>query len=701
VARAFVAVSALIVATLIVSGVCYGAVLAHFEPSINSLLAGKNGVDQIFRGMIDQETGLRGYIETGEAVFLAPYHQGVQEVLVGTAASRGLASDPALTTPLLDMQAAERQWLTGWAIPALTFDGKGSSADALDLFLLDGKTLLDAYRATDDVVNAHVNSEIAAQQTAERNVVLVALGLVLGVIAITGVVARRQHQALRAGVVAPISDLLATIRKVGAGDFAARARLAGPPELRDIGVELGQMTVNLEVLLEQRETSNALLSRQALHDPLTDLANRTLLSDRLDRALATSEAPVTLLVVGVDHFKVINDALGHESGDRLLCCLAARLLETIGPTDTLARFGGDEFAILVDHPATEFSVIALAEQLLRIAQDPMIIGVQDLRVTVSIGIAGRGPNGDTPTQLMASADAALDDAKRTGRNRIVMSGVESRQRAEDRLSLDQELRAGIPRDELVGYLQPVVNFATGALDSAEMLVRWRHPTRGLLQPADFIPWAEESDLIQAIGSVMLETACTYVAACRPDERFVVSINAAAREIADSTYAERTLSVLRSHGLPGNLLGVEVTESVAIANMDAVLANLHALRAAGVKIYLDDFGTGFSSLGYLRQLPIDVLKIDRSFITTMTTDSTAAEMVAAVAAMARAMSLTTIAEGVETVAQEAALAALGINHGQGYLYAKPETIEGFTKWIASRKKALGRTRADTPSQPRAA
>ncbi|HVC41785.1 MAG TPA: EAL domain-containing protein [Candidatus Saccharimonadales bacterium] len=172
-----------------------------------------------------------------------------------------------------------------------------------------------------------------------------------------------------------------------------------------------------------------------------------------------------------------------------------------------------------------------------------------------------------------------------------MSGVKSRRRAEDRLALDQELRAGIPRHELVGYLQPLVNLATGAVDSAEMLVRWQHPTRGLLPPAEFVPWAEESDLVHAIGAAMLEATCTYLAARAPADRFVISINPAAREIVDPGYADRTLSVPSRHGLPGTVLGVEVTESIAIARMDAVLANLHALRAAGVRIYLDDFGTG--------------------------------------------------------------------------------------------------------------
>jgi diguanylate cyclase (GGDEF)-like protein/PAS domain S-box-containing protein len=442
--------------------------------------------------------------------------------------------------------------------------------------------------------------------------------------------------------------------------------------------------VHLAALVAQREISKARLSRQALHDPLTSLANRTLLADRIGRALAAPGAPPALLIAGVDNFKLINDALGHEVGDRLLQCLAGRFGTATEPEDTLARFGGDEFALLVNHPATDLSVVTLAEKFLRIAQEPIIVGKHDLRVAVSIGIAAHGAGIETPAGLMASADSALDEAKRAGRNRIVMSGADSRRRVEDRLALEQELRAGIPRGELAGYLQPVINLTSGGVDGAEMLVRWEHPTRGLLQPGEFVPWAEETDLVHAIGAAMLEAACTYLSGLREADRFVISVNAAAREIVDPGYAERTLGVLRRHDLPGSVLGVELTESVAIAKMEAVHANLTALRAAGVTIYLDDFGTGYSSLGYLRQLPIDVLKIDRSFVTAMTTDPRAAEVVAAVAAMARALSLTTIAEGVETTAQAEALTVLGIDRGQGYLYAKPKNVDDFSAWRAAQR-----------------
>jgi diguanylate cyclase (GGDEF)-like protein/PAS domain S-box-containing protein len=459
---------------------------------------------------------------------------------------------------------------------------------------------------------------------------------------------------------------------------------------------------HLAALVAQREISKERLSRQGLHDPLTNLANRTLLADRIGRSLTAPGAPPTLLIAGVDNFKLINDALGHEVGDRLLQCLAGRFDTATEPADTLARFGGDEFAILVRHPTTELSVVALAERLCRIAQEPIIIGEHDLRVTVSVGIAAQGASGETPAGLMASADSALDEAKRTGRNRIVMSGADSRRRVEGRLALEQQLRAGIPRGELVGYLQPVINLTTGAIDGAEILVRWVHPTRGLLQPGEFVPWAEETDLVHAIGSAMLEAACTYLSGIPEADRFVISVNAAAREMVDPTYADRTLTVLRRYGLPGSVLGVEVTESVAIAKMDAVQANLTALRAAGVTIYLDDFGTGYSSLGYLRQLPVDVLKIDRSFVTAMTTDPRAAEVVAAVAAMARALSLTTIAEGVETTAQAEALTLLGIDRGQGYLYAKPQPFDDFSTWRAGRQPPSAGARAPllsvhTPAQ----
>jgi diguanylate cyclase (GGDEF)-like protein/PAS domain S-box-containing protein len=437
---------------------------------------------------------------------------------------------------------------------------------------------------------------------------------------------------------------------------------------------------HLAALVAQREIAKSRLSRQAFHDSLTGLANRALLADRIAYALSQIGTPVTLLIVGIDHFKLVNDGLGHEVGDLVLCCLSERLIAAVESGSTLARVGGDEFAILVDRPATDLRTLRLAHRVLDIAQQPIEVDTHSFRLSVSVGIAERTSMASSSTQLMADADTALGAAKRNGRNRVEIFNVDNRGLIEERLVLEQELRAGIPRGELVGFLQPIVNLGTGAVEGAEVLVRWQHPTRGLLVPAHFISWAEETDLIVDVGAAMLEAACAHLVALGPDAGISVSLNAAAREILDPTYAERVLSALRRHGLAPGLLAVELTESLAIADAAPVQANLAALRRAGLRIYLDDFGTGYSSLSYLQQLPVDVLKIDRSFVTAMSADARALQVVAAIAALAHALSLATIAEGVESVADAEVLAGLGIKSAQGYLYAKPLPIDAFRAWL---------------------
>jgi diguanylate cyclase (GGDEF)-like protein/PAS domain S-box-containing protein len=440
---------------------------------------------------------------------------------------------------------------------------------------------------------------------------------------------------------------------------------------------------HLAALVAQREIAKSRLSQQALHDPLTGLANRALLTDRIANALARAGAPITLLILGIDHFKLVNDGLGHDIGDRVLCCLGTRLAAAIEPGCTLARVGGDEFAILVDRRATDLKTLRLGHRLLEIAQEPIEVDTHSFRLSVSVGMAERTRVASSSTQLMADADTALGAAKRNGRNRVEIYDVDSRGLLGERLALEQELRAGIPRGELVGFLQPIVNLCTGVVRSAEVLVRWQHPTRGLLMPLQFISWAEETDLIVDVGAAMIDIACAHLVALGPGAGISVSVNAAAREILDPTYADRVLSALTRHGLSPALLAIELTESTAITDAESVRANLAKLRRAGVRIYLDDFGTGYSSLSYLQRLAVDVLKIDRSFVTAMSTDARAWQVVVAIAALARALSLTTVAEGVETDADAAALAGLGIECAQGYLYAKPMPFEPFQRWLIDR------------------
>lgn len=440
---------------------------------------------------------------------------------------------------------------------------------------------------------------------------------------------------------------------------------------------------HLAALVVQREISKAKLAHEELHDPLTGLSNRRLLSERVVQALRRPGSMATLVVIGVDHFKLVNDGIGHAFGDGVLRTLASRFAKLTGPEDTLARLGGDEFAVLVHCAAVDLHVSRLTRSLLTSAQEAITLGDHELRVSVSIGIAEGVAGTLDAAALLGNADTALNNAKHAGRNRAVVFDAQSRGRIERRVALDQDLRAGIPRGELVAFLQPIINLATGQVEGAEGLVRWQHPIKGLLLPGDFVPWAEESDLIDTIDAWMVDAACRYLKSLATNSGLTISVNAAARELLDPTYATRTKATLRRHGVSPHSLALELTESVHLGDVDVVYANLAELHASGVRIYLDDFGTGYSSLSYLQRLPIDALKIDRAFVSTLPSDAKAVELVAAIVGLSRALRLTTIAEGVETSEQANSLLAMGVERAQGYLYSKPICIADFGVWLGER------------------
>jgi len=433
----------------------------------------------------------------------------------------------------------------------------------------------------------------------------------------------------------------------------------------------------LAALVARGQIGKARLLHQSLHDPLTGLANRQLFLERIDKALAGS-GDVAVLKIGVDHFRVVNEGLGQHRGDRVLKSLAARLAMLVSPTDTLARVGGDEYAILVEGPPEGSEVTELAERVVAAAREPFGLDCRDLRVTVSVGIADRAVLDDKGSPL-DDASYALAEAKRLGRNRVFTFDHDSRRAIEDRIALEQDLRVGVARGELECHLQPVVNLGTGAVESAEALVRWQHPTRGLLKPADFMAVAEQSDLVEAVDAWMLETVCDYLAAPGPGTGLQVSVNAVARELVDLQFPGRVLAALERHHLPAASLIVEVTESAALVDVDRVSDNLAILRRAGVAIHLDDFGTGHSSLSYLHILPIDVVKIDRSFVQDIAGED-GQPLVKTIVAMARVLGMKTVAEGVETEAEFDELTAMGVDQAQGYLICKPCGFEEFDRWL---------------------
>jgi diguanylate cyclase (GGDEF)-like protein/PAS domain S-box-containing protein len=416
------------------------------------------------------------------------------------------------------------------------------------------------------------------------------------------------------------------------------------------------------------------MRHQGLHDPLTGLPNRVLFVDRLDQALAQAKrsgGPVGVLFCDVDQFKLVNNSLGHETGDELLRAVAQRFSELLRPGDTLARFAGDEFGVLVGEISSVREVTRIAERVAASLASPFVVADGEHFVTASTGIA-IGDGTESAETLLRDADLAMRRAKERGRGRYELVDELMRERAVGQLRTENDLRRALDRDELRVHYQPIVSLATGAIGDFEALARWEHPERGLLSPAEFIPMAEESGLVVELGDRVLELACeqgTRWHLERPQTPVAISVNVSARQLADPEFPDRVASVLERTGLPATSLRLEVTETTLVEEHQWSVDNFTRLKGFGVGVVLDDFGTGFSSLGYLRRFPFDLLKIDRSFIEQISIPTNSA-IVTAVIGIAEALELEVVAEGIETKSQLAAVKALGCHHAQGYLFSRP-------------------------------
>ena len=420
--------------------------------------------------------------------------------------------------------------------------------------------------------------------------------------------------------------------------------------------------------LRRRHAEEA-LAHQALHDGLTGLPNRALLLDRLGHALDRArrdDSAVAVLAVDVDNFKVINDSLGHEAGNQLLVDMAGRIQTAVRKADTVARFGGDEFVVLCEQ-AGEEGAVQLAERIAAEARRPLVTDGQELMVTTSIGIAVAA-QGRTPESVLRDADAAMYRAKERGRGRYELFDEEMRSRAFARLAGETDLRRAIEDGgELRLHYQPIVAVADGSVRAVEALVRWQHPERGLVPPGEFIPLAEQSGLIVPLGRWVLGEACAEAAAW-PD--LAVSVNVSTRQLLDRGLVADVAAVLARTGLAPERLSLEITETLIMERLEASTELLRELKTLGVRLCLDDFGTGYSSLSYLERLPLDVLKLDRSFVSGLVPTAPEPAIVAAVIEMGRALGMTVVAEGVETEEQRDRLEDLGCVYAQGFYFARP-------------------------------
>ena len=456
--------------------------------------------------------------------------------------------------------------------------------------------------------------------------------------------------------------------------------------VRDVAGQPLYMVSQAEDITE-RKASGERLAHQAIHDPLTGLPNRLLFVDRLRRALAATDASrngdtvgppagrVAVLFLDLDHFKVVNDSLGHSAGDRLLVAVADRLRAAIRPSDTVARFGGDEFTVLCTGVPDETTARELADRVAKAVCRPVQLAEGEVFVTASIGIALSGGELETPETLLRNADSAMYGAKDHGRSRAELFDAGAHDRAVTHLRTGNELHRALERNELRLHYQPIVSLETGRITGFEALMRWQHPERGMVRPDEFIPLAEESGLIVPMGRWALQEACRQASWWHAQGAPVtISVNLSPRQLAESTLIDEFAEVLRRTSVDPSAIWLEITESTLMRDAESAVVTLGKLRALGVHLSVDDFGTGYSSMTYLKRFPVEALKVDRSFVDGLGEESGDTAICTAVVSLAHALGLRAVAEGVETASQMATLRQLGCELAQGYLFGRPEPAE---------------------------
>lgn len=471
------------------------------------------------------------------------------------------------------------------------------------------------------------------------------------------------------------------------GAFAMYSKTVREPV--EAETRLIEFTTHIAGIAIERKLAEDQIHFMANHDVLTGLPNRGLLEDRLSQAVLYAQRYdrwVTVVFIDLDNFKLVNDTLGHNAGDELLKTLASRMVECVKVTDTVVRLGGDEFVIvLFDQPAN-IDLVSEALQTIRDAiAEPVHIGEHRLRTTASIGIANYPKDGSSPDTLLANADAAMYRAKEIGRDNFQFYAPEFNSRAHEKLLLQDELRNALARSEFTLHYQPQVDLRSGRVVAVEALIRWNHPTRGMVAPLTFIPTAEETGLIVPIGDWVLHEACRQNKAWQHAglPPVTVCVNVSARQFREKNLISRVVNALKESGLEARYLELEVTESLIMQDFDVAVATMNGLQRLGVQISIDDFGTGYSSLSALKTFPVQRLKIDKSFINDLATDEDDQAVTSAVISLGQKLNLRVLAEGVETDEQVAFLRRNNCDEMQGHLFSKPVPAQGIEKLLQRR------------------
>ena len=477
---------------------------------------------------------------------------------------------------------------------------------------------------------------------------------------------------------ADLRDEIANLR-----EETERAKIALSVQLREANEQLVIATVHAQIMTEAAEQTVAIMTHMAEHDFLTGLPNRALLTDRLTQAMALAQRygkKVALMYLDIDHFKHINDSLGHAIGDQLLQSVARRLQECVRLSDTVSRQGGDEFVVLLPDVEDMQDASLTAQKLIDVVAKPHFVADHQLHVTLSIGISLYPDDGNDVETVMRNADIAMYQAKKSGRNKYKIFTPEMNVRAVARQSIEQALHRALKEHEFVLHYQPKVNLETGAITGAEALLRWQRSAHRLVSPTQFVSIAEECGLIQSIGRWVLREACrqTQVWLKAGLDLGQIAVNVSPVEFHGKDFLAGIFTILNETGFNPHRLELELTESGMMQDMEQTTAILRTLKAIGVQIAVDDFGTGYSSLSYLHRFPIDTLKIDQSFVQ----DSDGEPIVSAVIAMGTSLKQRIVAEGIETKKQLAFLQSQHCAEGQGYYFGRPVAAEEFATMLES-------------------
>jgi diguanylate cyclase (GGDEF)-like protein len=610
------------------------------------------------------------YMQTGRAVHLREFERITARV------DRELADtdrydESAEATPFLSIRRPWRlakQHVAGseeHRVPEDTFEGHmHAAADALERLMAGSQV--------------EVEDDLAASEGAARLNWLLGLSAVAVALLLAALLASR----LTKGLVRPLEQLAQAARSLAAGHLWHRVRINSTSELNEVGTTFNAMAAALE---RQRDE----LEQHAFADSLTGLANRALFEDRTRHALehlAGRAERLAVVVLDLDGFKLVNDALGHSCGDALLKHAAGRMAGVLRPSDTLARLGSDEFAVLLENVRGLDDALGAAERLREALHEPFLLKGSEVLVTASVGIALSTDGTRDAVELLRRADLAMYRVKQHGRNASEFFDPAMDDQAAERLEMVNALRRAVDRDELVVHFQPIVDLDTGAVRAAEALLRWHRPDRGLVSPLEFIPLAEETGVIVPVGEWVLNEACAEAKLWSRSglAELPVTVNVSARQLLDPGFESIVAGALANNNLHPHKLILEVTESSVIQNADVTIAKLDRVSETGVRIALDDFGEGYSSLGHLRELPIDILKIARPFVGELTDDEHDPALVRGIVELARSLGLRLVAEGIEYPEQHAMLRAFGCALGQGFLFARPLEAEQLRELLGHRR-----------------